>query len=127
MRGQGGEFHINEQPLSFWQELFEARGYRAYDCVRPHLRSARKVAPWYRFNSILYVNEMGRVGLPDVIADTEITAGRRVQDGGDLMWRLRRGVVSFLPRGTVTRIAQARAGVLAKRAETQNGRSSLSA
>jgi hypothetical protein len=24
VKGQGGEFHVNEQPLAFWQELFEA-------------------------------------------------------------------------------------------------------
>jgi len=125
--GQGGEFHINEQPLAFWQDLFEARGYRPFDCVRPVLRANRDVAPWYRFNSILYVNETGRACLPDDIASTEVPLGKKVSDGGDLMWRLRRGIVSHLPRNTVTRIAQVRAGILAKRAEIQSDRSQQSA
>lgn len=66
--GQGGEFHINEQPLSFWQDLFARRGYSAFDCVRPHLRTMPGIEPWYRYNTILYVNDAGRTGLPQEIA-----------------------------------------------------------
>lgn len=114
--GQGGEFHVNEQPLSFWQDLFAARGYVAFDCVRPHLKDNKDVAPWYRYNSILYVNAVGRAGLPKEILDTEIAAGQRVKNAGNLVWRLRLAVVNKLPRGLVTFIAQARALVLAIRA-----------
>ncbi|WP_195819665.1 class I SAM-dependent methyltransferase [Roseobacter sp. MH60115] len=114
--GQGGEFHINEQPLSYWQTLFAARGYRAFDCVRPHLRDNRRVAPWYRYNTILYVNEAGRAGLPDDILRHEVPLEHAVQNGGDMMWRLRCSVVSRLPRATVTQIAKVRAAVLAARA-----------
>ena len=46
--GQGGEFHINERPLSFWQGLFAAQGYSAFDCVRPPLKDADDVENWYR-------------------------------------------------------------------------------
>ncbi|WP_299829109.1 bifunctional 2-polyprenyl-6-hydroxyphenol methylase/3-demethylubiquinol 3-O-methyltransferase UbiG [uncultured Roseobacter sp.] len=114
--GQGGEFHINEQPLSYWQALFAARGYRAYDCVRPHLQDNRDVAPWYRYNAILYVNDAGRAGLPQEILRHELPQGQRVENGGDTMWRLRCAVVSHLPRNTVTQIAKLRAAVLAARA-----------
>jgi len=51
--GQGGEFHVNEQPLSFWQDIFAAKGYVAYDCVRPALKDNKDIAPWYRYNAIL--------------------------------------------------------------------------
>ena len=27
VRGQGGDFHVNEQPLSYWKEKFMKRGY----------------------------------------------------------------------------------------------------
>lgn len=114
--GQGGEFHVNEQPLSYWQELFQARGYRAYDCIRPHLQNDRSVAPWYRYNAILYVNDAGRAGLPQEILRHEVPLGTAVQNGGDAMWRLRCAVVSYLPRNTVTQIAKLRAAVLAARA-----------
>lgn len=127
VEGQGGEYHVNEQPLAFWQELFEARGYRPFDCVRPVLRNNRSVAPWYRYNTILYVNEIGRSGLPDAVARTELPQGAKVSEGGDLMWYLRRRIVSHLPRGAVTKIAQVRAGFLAKRAGLQGNGPRLSA
>ncbi|WP_138934706.1 class I SAM-dependent methyltransferase [Roseovarius arcticus] len=119
--GQGGEFHINEQPLSFWQDLFAARGYTAYDCIRPHLSSNREIEPWYRFNAVLYVNEAGRKGLPHAITTHEIPTGSRVKNGGNALWKLRRSVVSNLPRATVTRIAQTRAHIIAARAGKKIG------
>ncbi|KEJ96442.1 hypothetical protein SAMN05444149_103667 [Pseudosulfitobacter pseudonitzschiae] len=116
VNGQGGEFHVNEQPLAFWQDLFAARGYTAYDCVRPNLSKNREIEPWYRYNTVLYVNEAGRAGLPAAVTDHVVDADKALQNGGDAMWRLRRNVVSMLPQGTVTRIAQARAGIIAARA-----------
>ena len=125
--GQGGEFHINEQPLSFWQDLFAARGYVAFDCVRPHLKNAKGVAPWYRYNSILYVNAAGREGLPMDVLATEIPNGTRVKNAGNLGWRLRLAVVRILPRAVVTSIAQLRATVLAMLARRSKSTASLSA
>ncbi|SLN72515.1 hypothetical protein ROJ8625_03844 [Roseivivax jejudonensis] len=117
--GQGGEFHVNEQPLAFWQELFAARGYRAYDCLRPHLTRAREVEPWYRYNAVLYVNEAGAEGLPDAVRAHAVPDGKAVPNGGDALWRLRRGIVSHLPRGAVTGIAQGRARLIAARARRE--------
>lgn len=114
--GQGGEFHVNEQPLSYWQRLFAERGYHAYDCLRPHLRNDRSVEPWYRYNAILYVNDAGRDGLPRDVLEHAVPTGTPVANGGDALWRLRRGIVSNLPQGTVTRIAQVRAAIIAARA-----------
>ncbi len=119
--GQGGEFHINEQPLSFWQDLFMARGYTAYDCIRPHLSKNREVEPWYRYNAVLYVNEAGRRGLPESVTKHAVADNVPVQNGGDAMWRLRHAIVSQLPRGTVTRIAQARASIIALHAGGKTG------
>lgn len=114
--GQGGEFHINEQPLSFWQELFAARGYTAFDCVRPKLKDTTDIAPWYRYNTILYVNAEGRKTLPEEILRTEVPTGTPVRNAGSLGWRMRLAIVNKLPRRAVTFIAQARALVLALRA-----------
>lgn len=115
--GQGGEFHINEQPLAYWQSLFAEHGYVAFDCVRPYLRNARDVEPWYRYNTILYTNAAGRRRLPDAVLAHEVAPGHAIENGGNPAWRLRRGLVSLLPRQAVTRIAQARAAVLARRAQ----------
>ncbi len=125
--GQGGEFHVNEQPLSFWQDLFAARGYVAFDCVRPHLKDNTDIAPWYRYNAVLYVNAAGRAGLPDDILKTEVAAGQPVRNAGNLVWRIRLAVVNTLPRGLVTSIAQARAMVLAMRARRAKANGRVSA
>ena len=114
--GQGGEFHINEQPLSFRQKKFAERGYRAYDCLRPRLAGINAVGPWYRYNSILYVNDAGATGLPDQVTQTAIENGQDVTSAGDWKWRVRRNVVRHLPRKAVTRIAQIRSVVIAAQA-----------
>ncbi|MEP4195347.1 MAG: GtrA family protein [Aliishimia sp.] len=114
--GQGGEFHVNEQPLSFWQEMFEERGYRAYDCLRPHMKNNRDVEPWYRYNAVFYANEAGQRNLPASIRAHQVREGQSLQNAGDLMWCVRRNIVAQLPQNTVTRIAQARAFMLATRA-----------
>ena len=125
--GQGGEFHINEQSLSFWRDLFAARGYTAYDCVRPNLKDNSDIAPWYRYNAILYVNAQGRKGLPREILETEIPAGTPVRNAGSMGWRMRLAVVSKLPRRAVTFIAQARALVLALQARRKSAGGRVSA
>lgn len=113
VKGQGGEFHINEQPLSFWQDLFEARGYLAYDCLRPHMRNDTSIAPWYRYNAVLYVKAESDVKLPDAVLKYAVPNGQTVKNGGGLAWRLRKLIVSNLPQGIVTMIAQAKATIIA--------------
>ena len=119
--GQGGEFHINEQPLSFWQDLFAKRGYTAFDCIRPHVSGNAEIEPWYRYNAVLYVNENGRQGLPEAITMHELTDGAKVREGGNAMWKLRRTIVLRLPSAMVTRIAQVRAKIIAARANQKVG------
>ena len=40
-RGQGGENHINERPLWYWQSVFAEHGYVAFDAIRPRLSARR--------------------------------------------------------------------------------------
>ena len=114
VKGQGGEFHINEQPLSFWQALFESHGFHAYDFIRPALAKSPCVEPWYKYNSVLYVHESETKKLPDAILKTKVDG--KVQDAGDLPWRLRKAIVSALPQPAVTSIAKGRAALIAHRA-----------
>ncbi len=114
VKGQGGEFHVNEQPLAYWQALFAEHGYRAHDCVRPALWGNKSVEPWYRYNSILYVNEAGEAGLPEAVLSTRVDG--KVHDSGDLPWKLRKLAVSAMPRPMVTYIAKRRAALIARRA-----------
>ena len=114
--GQGGEFHINEKPLSFWQDLFASQGYTAFDCIRPQLKDAVGVEPWYRYNTVFYANSTGRKGLLPEILECEVPAGLQIPSAGNFSWRIRRGIVSLMPRRMVTKIAQMRAAALVSKA-----------
>ncbi len=55
--GQGGEGHINEQFLSYWEEKFEKRNYKLLDCIRPNIiREGDKIPWWYKQNIVVFVN-----------------------------------------------------------------------
>jgi hypothetical protein len=60
--GQGGEGHINEQPLAYWRELFTQRGYVQQDIVR--WRLSGDVSWWYRKNIILFCKQGSEIEVP---------------------------------------------------------------
>ncbi len=53
--GQGGENHINEQPLSYWQERFLKYGFELVDCIRPRIGHIQIAAPYYKKNIVVFV------------------------------------------------------------------------
>jgi SAM-dependent methyltransferase len=53
--GQGGINHINEQPHSYWAEIFAALGFAPFDLFRARFWGEEKVCYWYRQNTFLYV------------------------------------------------------------------------
>lgn len=55
--GQGGTEHINEQPLSYWVELFAAQGFDAFDVFRPTFWTDSRIPFWYRQNTMVYVRQ----------------------------------------------------------------------
>lgn len=95
--GQGGEFHVNEQPLDYWREKFRARGYRCFDPLRPLIQGMRDVEPWYRYNTLLYVAAPRARSLPDSVLATEVAGGQPVADVSPLSWRLRNGLIRMMP------------------------------
>lgn len=103
--GQGGENHINERPLSFWQEVFRASGYEAYDVVRPVFRTHKGVEPWYRFNTVLYANERIRPSLPEAVTSARVAPGR-LSEIGDIGWQARKSLLRLLPCSTVTTLSR---------------------
>ena len=103
--GQGGENHINERPLSFWQVLFKTRGYDAYDVVRPVFRARKDVEPWYRFNTVLYADERVRSSLPATVTAARIEPGR-LNEIGDIGWHARKSILRLLPNTTVTTLSK---------------------
>ena len=111
---QGGEHHVNEQPLSYWRAKFAARGYAPYDFVRPRLAGDAAVMPWYRFNTLLYANAAGATRLSDAVRATRVADGAPVDVAGDFKWRARRAAVRLIPAALIKPIAIAKASVEAR-------------
>lgn len=98
--GQGGEFHVNEQPISYWVAKFEKRGYRAWDVVRPALRHEAGVEPWYRFNSLLFSRGHALAGA------TEADAFPAMGYETPMSWKIRNAMIGLLPSSAVNRLAR---------------------
>ena len=54
---QGGDHHINEQPITYWIDLFEKNGFIALDIIRPRVQYDKKIWWWYRQNTLIYVKK----------------------------------------------------------------------
>jgi hypothetical protein len=110
--GQGGEFHVNEQPLEYWRDLFRKERYVAVDCLRPTLHRNRAVEPWYRYNAVLYVRADKVPALPDALRIHVVPDDRALSDYASPWWRLRCGVISLLPGPVVLQLARAKRRLL---------------
>src|SRR6266404_1373621 len=84
--GQGGEFHVNEQPYEYWRERFAARGFLTFDFIRPRVAKDPGVEPWYRYNTLLFVRGCAVGRLPSMIAETEVVPGERISNVAPLPW-----------------------------------------
>lgn len=111
---QGGEHHVNEQELDYWRTFFAERGYDAFDFIRPAVAGNKQVKPWYRFNSLIYANEIGQKRMSDTMRATRLDASSAVPNVGDLSWTARRAVVRFMPSTLVKNIAMKKAAIEAK-------------
>lgn len=60
--GQPGLGHINCQWPSYWQQLFNARGYACNDAVRWIIWDNGAIEPWYRQNLMLALRDEGAAG-----------------------------------------------------------------
>ena len=58
---QGGIDHINEQPPTYWANIFLKYGYVPYDLFRPVFWGSSKISFWYQQNTFLYVRSSSRV------------------------------------------------------------------
>lgn len=54
---QGGTNHVNEQPCSYWMNLFAQNNFVPLDCIRPYVWDNEKVEVWYRNNTLLYIEK----------------------------------------------------------------------
>ena len=106
--GQGGEHHVNEQPLKYWRNKFEQHGYVALDPVRPLLVDCTAVEPWYRYNILLYASPAAFERLPEHVRSTRIAPEKRIHNFSSMNWRLRCAMMQTLPHSAVDQIVDAK-------------------
>lgn len=106
--GQGGEFHVNEQPHEYWRDKFDRQGYRMFDFLRPAIRSFKDVEPWYRFNTFVFANKDGLVRLSGEALGREVRRTDPIEDFSSLGWRIRTRALRALPQNIVHYLAQVR-------------------
>ncbi len=63
---QGGQNHINEQWLTYWEKKFVQRGYVMMDVLRPLLWDNPEVFVWYRQNIVFFVPQSYEFSSPAV-------------------------------------------------------------
>ncbi len=91
VQGQGGDFHLNEQPMSYWQKKFEQKGYVLYDYLRPIIWQNDKVQLQYRQNCVLYLRRQ-------MVDSTMLCLDKHIVDmvHPEVFWgRMRAGYVLF--------------------------------
>jgi SAM-dependent methyltransferase len=110
--GQGGEYHVNEQPYDFWRTLLAKRGFAVLDCVRPAILGDARISYWYRYNSFLYVRREHLGSLPDELRACEVPEGVALRDVSPFIFRVRKALVGLLPYAAQHQIAQLKSRLL---------------
>ena len=63
---QGGQNHLNEQWLDYWQQKFHKRGFILYDEIRPIFWNNPNVEWWYKQNMVVAIKETARTPFEQV-------------------------------------------------------------
>jgi SAM-dependent methyltransferase len=109
--GQGGEYHVNEQPYDFWRKRFAENGYGAFDFVRPRIAADSGISFWYRYNIILFVKNEHTADLNPIVKATRIPDGEPVADISSGWFKLRKNIVRSLSAKNRDRLARLKARV----------------
>lgn len=104
--GQGGEHHVNEQPFSYWRDLFAKFDYQLFDCLRPALINNRTIKSWYRYNTLFFVHSSRIDSLPETVRKHMVAPTDPVMDPAPWYYRLRRLLVQAMPASMVDLIAR---------------------
>jgi SAM-dependent methyltransferase len=113
--GQGGEHHVNEQPLEYWRALFRAQGFIPIDLVRPAVRGDADVQRWYRCNCIVYARRDAVASLRDPARAYLVPDDMELDEYWPLRDRMQQAVVRRLPVAVVDWISRLNATRFAAR------------
>jgi SAM-dependent methyltransferase len=113
--GQGGEHHVNEQPLGYWRDIFRQKGFVAIDYLRPLIFKDAEIEPWYRYNTVLYVAEDHVAALPEMLRSRLVSDADELDEYRPLPYRLRQALMGRLPVGAVTRLYRLRTSLVARK------------
>lgn len=106
--GQGGEGHVNERKLSWWAGEFAARGYAAFDFLRPQIAHDRSIDPWYRYNTVVFANSDGERELSPTARSSRVDDFPSLDRAGNLSWKVRRALLRPWPPAVVTLLSRLR-------------------
>lgn len=103
--GQGGEHHVNEQPLEYWASHFANLGYQAFDYPRRQTKGILKIEPWYRYNTIIYANSTGAAKMSPEVLSSAHSAGVKFKDFSSAYWKIRCSIIQLLPLKIITSLS----------------------
>ena len=103
--GQGGEYHINEQPYQYWRELFDKQDFQIYDIVRKQFRDYSDIEPCYRYNLFVFVRRSAHPEVHNALKEYAVAEDQMPMDISPPLFRLRKWVLSLLPVGFSTFLA----------------------
>jgi cyclopropane fatty-acyl-phospholipid synthase-like methyltransferase len=106
--GQGGEHHINEQPLEYWRREFRQQGYLAIDYIRPLVASNPRIQHWYRYNIVLYAEETYARDLPERVRECRVAEDQKLRHYWPFYHRMCQAAVRQLPRRAVDSLSRFR-------------------
>jgi SAM-dependent methyltransferase len=95
--GQGGENHINEQPYSYWRDLFLDQGYAMYDPLRQKLVDNTLVKAWYRYNTFVYLKSGSVPELEASLAPYRVDPNESPADISPAIYKARKQLIKVLP------------------------------
>jgi hypothetical protein len=95
----------------------------AVDAVRPEVQERRRIDPWYRYNTLLYVQENRLGELPAVLQDRILSADQPIPELCPITIRLRNRVVSLLPLSWATGLAKQKEKFILRRVIRKQKRS----
>lgn len=59
--GQGGQNHVNEQWIGYWESLFNKHEFKLYDIIRPYIWNINEIFWWYRQNIVVAIKSSKQV------------------------------------------------------------------